>query len=72
MAEERMYSLYDYMGHAAGQSLGKEVAKAAKKLDEPTALRWVKNKKYVGWVVLYRRTFLEDFFNNRTKYNSVC
>lgn len=71
MAEERMYSLYDYMGHAAGQSLGMEVARAAKKLGEPTALRWVKNKKYVGWVVLYRRTFLENFFNNGEKYR-IC
>lgn len=57
-----MMSLYDYLGHAAGTSLGKEVFKAAKIKGIPTGVREVSNAKYVGKIVLYPKSFLDEYF----------
>jgi hypothetical protein len=65
--QEDLVSLYDYLGYAAGGTLGKEVADAAVKARETIGKREVSNKKYTGSVMLYRRAFLKDFFDKKQK-----
>jgi len=60
-----MMSLYDYLGRAAGPELGKEVCEVAVKLKETIEERKISNSKYTGNVHLYRREFLDEFFNNK-------
>lgn len=55
-------SLYDYLGHAAGNELGKEVAIAASKAGIKLETREVSNPKYTGIVYLYPKDFLESYF----------
>jgi hypothetical protein len=59
-----MMSLYDYLGYAAGQELGKEVAETAVALKETIKTREVSNTRYKGVVHLYRREFLDTYFGN--------
>lgn len=65
--QEDLVSLYDYLGYAAGGTLGKEVAEAAIKAKETIGKREVSNKKYTGSVMLYRKAFLKEFFDRRQK-----
>lgn len=65
--QEDLVSLYDYLGYAAGGTLGKEVADAAVKAKETIGKREVSNKKYNGSVMLYRKTFLKEFFDKKQK-----
>lgn len=60
--ESKMLSLYDYLGKAAGQKIGIAVSRAAGMSGEAVGVREVRNKKYSGKVHLYRREFLEAFF----------
>jgi len=60
-----MLSLYDYLGHAAGGELGKEVAEAAAKANVGYKLREVSNPKYTGKVMLYPEDFLTEFFKSK-------
>lgn len=62
-----MISLYDYLGRAAGAELGKEVADAAVKAKETIGRREVSNKKYTGNVMLYRKAFLQEFFESKQR-----
>ena len=62
-----MVSLYDYLGRAAGAELGKEVADAAVKAKETIGRREVSNKKYIGSVMLYRKAFLQEFFESKQR-----
>jgi len=55
---EKMLSLYDYLGRAAGSILGKQVATCAKH-----ETRFVENLKYTGDIMLYPETFLKFYFN---------
>jgi hypothetical protein len=57
-----MLSLYDYLGHAAGGELGKEVAAAAAKSNVKFEIREVSNPKYTGKIMLYPENFLKEFF----------
>jgi hypothetical protein len=57
-----MLSLYDYLGHAAGPELGKQVAEYAKIKQAPKSQRHVENIKYKGVVYLYTKEFLDEFF----------
>ena len=57
-----MLSLYDYLGKAAGEELGKEVWTAAAEANVPTQLREISNPKYTGKVTLYPKDFLEFYF----------
>lgn len=57
-----MLSLYDYLGHAAGKELGKQVAEYAKIKQVPKSQRYVENPAYKGIVYLYTREFLDEFF----------
>jgi hypothetical protein len=67
MEEQKPYmmSLYDYLGRAAGEELGKQVADAAVKLKETIKEREVSNPKYTGKVKLYRREFLDEYFEKK-------
>ena len=61
--EDEYVSLFDYLGSAAGMQLGYDVAAAAGKAGEPTKTRMVANSKYKGPVNLFRRSFLDEYFN---------
>jgi hypothetical protein len=58
-----MMSLFDYLGHPAGDKLGKAVAKQAEIEQEPYQTRHVKTKSYEGDIMLYRKQFLDKFFS---------
>lgn len=60
--QQELISLFDYLGYAAGPTLGQQVADAASKLKERIGARHVSNKKYTGLVHLYRPQFLKEFF----------
>ena len=55
-------SLYDYLGKAAGEQLGKEVWHVAAQANVPTKLREISNPKYTGKVHLYPKDFLDFYF----------
>ena len=55
-------SLYDYLGKAAGEKLGKEVKQEADKQGILSQTREVSNPKYTGTVLLYPKLFLEFYF----------
>jgi len=55
-------SLYDYLGKAAGEKLGLEVANEAKKHGVLIQTREIANPKYTGIVFLYPKEFLEFYF----------
>ena len=55
-------SLYDYLGHAAGKELGKQVAEAAASVGIKIQTRYICNPLYTGNVCLYPETFLSLYF----------
>lgn len=55
-------SLYDYLGKAAGEKLGKEVKQEADKQEILTQTREIANPKFSGTVLLYPKEFLEFYF----------
>ena len=63
-----MLSLYDYLGKAAGEELGKEVWAAATEANVPTQLREISNPKYTGKVTLYPKDFLDFYFREPETY----
>jgi len=63
--EDQMMSLYDYLGYAAGGQLGKEVANAAVKAKVRIDRRYISNKAYSGLVMLYPKSFLKEYFENK-------
>jgi hypothetical protein len=72
-----MVSLYDYLGHAAGSALGKQVAEYATIRKTVVGSRQVKNPKYKGTILTYTPEFLDEFFKvqsvigtNRSKNNT--
>ena len=65
--QQELVSLYDYLGYAAGGTLGKEVADAAVKAKETIGKRTVSNTRYKGVVMLYRREFLTEYFSRKQK-----
>jgi hypothetical protein len=68
---EELVSLFEYLGYAAGGQLGKEVAAAAIKCKETIAKRAISTRTYTGDVLLYRREFLNEFFNNRKNPDGI-
>jgi hypothetical protein len=66
-----MMSLYDYLGHAAGGELGKEVAAAAAKSNVKFELREVNNPKYTGKVMLYPENFLKEYFQMKQSVSNI-
>jgi hypothetical protein len=55
-------SLFDYLGHAAGSELGKQVAEYAKIRNAKHSTRYVSNPSYSGEVMLYEKEFLDEYF----------
>ena len=55
-------SLYDYLGQAAGNQLGKQVAEMAVSMGIKVKTRHVSNPKYTGTVCLYPENFLALYF----------
>jgi CTP:phosphocholine cytidylyltransferase-like protein len=66
MSQENFISLYDYLGKAAGADLGKKVNEYAQLRKQPHRVRYIDNPTYHGYVNLYTREFLQEFF--QTKY----
>ena len=65
--QEELVSLYDYLGYAAGGTLGKEVATAAVQAKEQIGKRVISNTRYKGEVMLYRKAFLKEYFEMKQK-----
>jgi hypothetical protein len=65
--QQKLISLYDYLGHAAGKDLGKQVHSTAVKLKEPVETREVSTRTYTGLVCLYRKEFLQEYFSTIKK-----
>ena len=61
-------SLYDYLGHAAGSDLGKEVAAAATQAGIRLETREIDNPKYTGTILLYPKNFLDFYFREPASY----
>jgi hypothetical protein len=57
-----MMSLFDYLGKAAGANLGKLVNIEAQNKKIPIKIREVSNPKYKGKVMLYPKSFLDEYF----------
>jgi hypothetical protein len=66
-----MLSLYDYLGRAAGKSLGGEVFRTAMALRETVEERPISNPAYTGNVHLYRREFLDEYFKKKVYEGEV-
>ena len=66
MKQEEFVSLYDFLGRAAGQQLGKEVYRAAQLSSQSTIIKQVSNPKYTGKIVMYKPEFLRKYFNGLT------
>ena len=65
--KNELISLYDYLGRAAGGELGKKVAEVATIRKETMSKRRVENVRYKGEIILYRREFLQEYFNEESK-----
>ena len=65
----RMMSLYDYLGRAAGPELGKAVANAAARKKIKFATRYVEQGGYKGDVMLYPKSFLDEYFGGGADKN---
>jgi len=63
MAKETMLSLFDYLGHAAGPTLGKRVAAAASQAGVLIEVKQVTNPSYSGEIMMYPQGFLELYFS---------
>ena len=63
--EDKMMSLYDYLGYAAGAETGKQVYAAASAMKVPVDTRHVSNARYTGEVMLYPEGFLKEYFDNK-------
>ena len=62
MGIKEMMSLYEYLGHAAGSELGKNVAYEAAKAGVAHGEKDVDNPGYKGIVYTYPKEFLDLYF----------
>jgi hypothetical protein len=62
---EEMLSLYDYLGKAAGKELGAAVNNFAKENKIPVEIKEVSNPKYKGKIMMYPKSFLEIYFEDK-------
>jgi len=58
------YSLYEYLGRAAGGDLGTQVNEVATKTKQPFITQRVSNPNFEGEVFCYTKNFLNEYFNN--------
>jgi hypothetical protein len=61
--QEKMLSLYDYLGRPAGSKLGEQVAAYAKIRKAKYGTKQVSNPAYQGEVMVYTKAFLDECFN---------
>jgi hypothetical protein len=61
--ENEMMSLYDFLGRAAGGELGKQVAEAAAQAKVGFETKEVTNPRYTGKVMMYPKSFLDQYFD---------
>jgi hypothetical protein len=66
MENNEMKSLYEYLGKAAGPELGKAVAQAATRAGVKIDSQEVSNPKYVGSILKYPISFLNEYFGAHT------
>ncbi len=64
-----MMSLYDYLGRAAGPELGQQVAQAAARKKIKFSTRYVEQGGYKGDVMLYPKSFLDEYFGGGVDKN---
>ena len=62
---DKMMSLFDYLGRAAGTDLGKRVYLAARAKGASFSQREVSTKSYTGMVMLYPESFLKEYFDSK-------
>lgn len=60
-----MISLYDYLGRAAGSTLGKEVAAAATLEKVKYGEKFVTTRTYTGKILMYPKEWLDQYFKNK-------
>ena len=70
MESKGYMSLYDFLGHAAGGKLGKEVATEAAYRRIKGGTREIDNPAYQGIVYLYPETFLKEYFKKHPTLKS--
>jgi hypothetical protein len=61
---EEYLSLYDFLGKPAGKELGGEVYKQSKVIGVSTQIKEISNPKYKGKILMYPKSFLEDYFSS--------
>ena len=66
-----MLSLYDYLGRAAGEKLGKQVAAYAKLRKARYGTKEVSHFGYHGIVQTYTKRFLDECFNAKKVFEPV-
>jgi hypothetical protein len=66
-----MLSLYDYLGRAAGNKLGEQVAAYAKLRKARYGTKEVSHIGYHGIVQTYTKAFLDEFFNAKKLFTPV-
>ena len=71
MENQEMFSLYEYLGKAAGTELGKAVAQAASKAKISITTQVVSNPKYTGTVMKYPKSFLDEYFGKQKQQNKI-
>lgn len=64
-------SLFDYLGHAAGSDLGKQVAEYGSIRKTQFGRKDVKTKKYTGEVLTYTKDFLDEFFRAKALFEGA-
>jgi hypothetical protein len=64
--KDEMYSLYDYLGKAAGPDLGAAVWQAAKAAKIKPEEKEVHTKTYSGKILMYPKSFLNSYFGKKT------
>jgi len=67
MSNNEMLSLYDFLGKAAGASLGKAVATKAAEKKVKFKTKYISNPYYEGEIMMYPKNFLEEYFNKGYK-----
>ena len=63
--EDEFMSLFDYLGRAAGSSLGKQVADKATELGIKHQIKEISNPRYSGPIMMYPKSFLDEYFSKK-------
>ena len=63
------YSLYEYLGKAAGPNLGTKVNAEAINQTQPLVKQHIENPAYKGKVLCYTKKFLDSYFDKKHNPN---